>query len=99
MVQHDPAGADTQMPGTRRDLPDQDLRRGSGKAGGVVVLGNPVARVAEPIEGLGQPHRLPNRVPRRAPVSDRGLIEDAQAQHRRSLVAPDAGTTGGTLLC
>ena len=51
--QHDPARADPDALRPRRHLRDQDFRRGAGERAGVVVLGEPVARVAEPVAVFG----------------------------------------------
>jgi len=48
--QHDPAGADAQVLRHRRDLPDHDIGRGARDRGEVVMLGQPVADIAEPID-------------------------------------------------
>ena len=47
--EHYPPGADPDLLCHARDVPDHDLRRGAGYARQVVVLGQPVALVAEPV--------------------------------------------------
>ena len=47
--EHDPHGADPDPLCHARDVPDHDLRCGAGDAQQIMVLGQPVALVAEPI--------------------------------------------------
>jgi hypothetical protein len=63
-----------------RDRPDQDLRCRAGERRRGVVLGDPVAVVAERVGQLGQVHRMVQRLGGRGALGDRGLVEDAQ-QH------------------
>ena len=77
--QHDPAGADPDLRGAPGDLRNQDLGRGAGQRARVVVLGEPVARVAQPIAGLGQLEGLVDCRGGGAAVADRDLIEHAKA--------------------
>ncbi len=61
--QHHATRADPQMRGDRGDLPDHDFGCGTGDVRQIVMLGNPVALVAEPvgkprqIERIAQRHR------------------------------------------
>ena len=77
--QHDPAGADANLRRPRRNLWNQHLRRGAGQRAGVVMLGQPVAGVAQSIAGLGQLERLRDRRGRSTAVTNRNLIEHAEA--------------------
>ena len=52
--QHHPAGANAQPLGPAGDVLDHDLGRGTGQAGRVVMLGEPVAVVAQPVGKLGE---------------------------------------------
>src|SRR5207245_11605363 len=58
VLEHDAAGADSDPRGTRRDLPDQHLRARARQPGRRVMLGEPVAMVAEPVAQLGELERL-----------------------------------------
>ena len=53
--QHDAAGADADALGRRGDLPDHDVGRGACDRRQVMVLGDPVARVAEKV---GEPREI-----------------------------------------
>jgi hypothetical protein len=56
--EHDPARADPDPPGRAGDVADHDLRRGARDGGQVVVLGQPVPFVAEPVGEPGQIERV-----------------------------------------
>ena len=53
--QHHAARTHTNVPRRRRDLPDHDLGRGAGDAREVVMLGEPIALVAE---SIGEPRQI-----------------------------------------
>ena len=78
--QHDTATPDPNGVGGRGDAPDQDLGARAGERPGIVVLRHPVARVAQPFDDLGQPHRLLQSISGRPSLSDRGLVYNAQGQ-------------------
>jgi hypothetical protein len=59
---HHAAGTHPQPPGFRRDLPDHDLGGGAGNRGEVVVLGKPIARIAEPVGKLGEVEAVAQRL-------------------------------------
>jgi hypothetical protein len=63
--QHDPARADADPPGHARHVPDHHLGNRAGDARRVVVLRQPVARVAQLVGELGQVERVAERVPTR----------------------------------
>ena len=78
-----------------RDRGDEDLRGRVGEPGRGVVLGEPVAVVAEPVGGLREVEGLPDRLGRGLAFPDRGLVQDAQAEggwlvagHTKSLARP-----------
>ena len=52
--QHHAAGADAQVLGRRRDLPDHDVGRRARDVRHVVMLGDPVAGVAQPVGEAGE---------------------------------------------
>jgi hypothetical protein len=78
--QHHAAAAHPDPLGARGDRPDQDLRRGARERGRGVVLGDPVAVVAEPVGQLGEVEGAVQRLRRRRALGDRRLVEDAE-QH------------------
>jgi hypothetical protein len=77
MGKHDPAAADPQAGRTRRNLADHDLGTGTGKAGQAVMLGNPVALIAQRFGRLGQGDRFAQRVSSSPALTDRRLINNA----------------------
>ena len=56
--QHHAAGADAHVRGHGRDLTDHDLGRGAGDIGKIMMLGDPIALVAEPVGELRQIERI-----------------------------------------
>ncbi len=60
--EHDSAAADPDAAGGRRDRPDQRLGAGAGQHRATVVLGHPVAVIAERVGQPGQVDRAPQRV-------------------------------------
>ena len=80
MRQHHPRAADPDTLGGGGDGGDQDLGRRAGLAVGIMVLGHPIAVIAE---CLGMPRKFQaflDRGTRRSAGDDRGLIEDGE-QH------------------
>jgi hypothetical protein len=78
--EHDPAGADPDPLGHVRDVPDHDLRRGAGDAGQVVVLGEPVTLVAEPVGEPSQVKRVAKRPGAVRARADRRDVEDGELE-------------------
>ena len=78
--EHDAAAADPDPAGRRGDRADQDLRRRPGDEPSPMVLGDPVAVVAEPVGQPRQVDRVAQRLRRGRSLRDRGLVEDAEAQ-------------------
>jgi hypothetical protein len=78
--EHDPAGTDPDPLGHVRDVPDHDLRRGAGDAGQVVVLGEPVSLVAEPVGELSQVKRVAKRPGAVRARADRRDVEDGELE-------------------
>ena len=78
--QHHAAGADLHALGQARDAGDQHLGRRAGERLAAVMLGQPVAMIAEPVAELRQLERLAHRVGRRAALADRRLVENAETQ-------------------
>ena len=60
--QHHAAGADAHVLGHRGDLADHDVGRGACDIREVVVLGEPVARVAEPVGEARKVERIAKRL-------------------------------------
>ena len=93
--QHHAARADADPARAHRDLGDQDLGGGAREPGGGVVLGQPVAVIAEPIGGLREVEGLPDGFGRGPALTDRRLVEDTQTEdglrvvgHPMSLARP-----------
>ncbi len=79
--QHHAARADAHMRRYRRDLPDHDFGRGTGDVRQIVVLGDPIALVAEPV---GEPRQIERIAQRHRPGRGRGdgrQIEDGKRDH------------------
>jgi hypothetical protein len=85
--QHDAAAADPDPVRGGGDLGDQDLRRRAREHRRAVVLGHPVAGVAEPLRQPRQVDRVPQRIGSARALGDRRLVEDAE-QHHVSLPTP-----------
>ena len=77
--QHHAAAADADVLGRGRHLGDQDLGRRAREHRDAVVLGDPVARVAEPVGEPREVDRVLERIPAGQALGDRRLIEDAEA--------------------
>jgi hypothetical protein len=80
--QHDAAGADTDMVGTRRDMGECHRRRRTSDAGQIVMLGHPEASVAEGLDMPRQVERIAQRLTGVAPFGDRRKIENGERDHR-----------------
>ena len=76
--QHDPAGTDPDRRGAGCEVPRDDGRRCAGDRLHVVVLGDPVALVAEALRVLGEVEAVAQRDPRCRPTRDRGEVEDRE---------------------
>ena len=74
--QHHAAGADADVFRHRRDLPDHQIRRGARDGGEVVMLGEPVADIAEPIDMARQVDAVAQRRGRLGACGDDGKVED-----------------------
>jgi hypothetical protein len=73
--QHDPACADADGGSTARDMADQHRGRGAGDAWHVVVLGQPVAVIAQGLGVPGQVEHVDEGIARRAAFRDGGEVE------------------------
>src|SRR5690606_15618408 len=78
--EHHAAGANTDVARPSGHLADEDLGAGRGEAAGGVVLGEPVAPVAETVTQLGQLECLLDGLYWRAALPDRRLIEDGKGE-------------------
>ena len=74
--QHHAAGADPDVLRHRRDLPDHHVGRGARDRGEVVMLGEPVADIAEPIDMARQVDAVAQRRGRLGAGGDDGEVED-----------------------
>ena len=94
--QHHPAAAHPNPLGGRGDRAEQHLRAGAGERRGPVVLGHPVAVVAEPVGELGQVDRVPQRLRSGRALRDGGLVEHAEAQpvHQAGLRSASGSSAG-----
>src|SRR5829696_2804283 len=79
--EHHAARADADALRHGRDLPDHDLGRGARDGGQVVVLGDPVARIAEAVGELREVERVPQRLARLRTGGHEGKIEDGEREH------------------
>ncbi len=84
MGEHHPARADADVARLARHLSDEDLRAGAREGIAVVVLGQPVAVIAQRIARLGERDGLGDGVGGVAVLADRRLVEDGEA-HRRTM--------------
>src|SRR5258708_9183436 len=87
MAKHDTAGADPQMPCLGRDQGHHDLGGAAGEAWRAVVLGEPVAVIAERVDMAGEGDRLPPRLARGNTLPHRRLSEDARLPPPHNLKA------------
>ncbi len=85
--QHHAAGADAEVFGDRRDLPDHHVGRGARHGSEVVMLGEPVADIAEPIDIACQIDAVAQRGRRPGFGGNDGEVEDGKRDHGRKLIA------------
>jgi hypothetical protein len=78
--EHHATGAHTDAGRLRGHLADEDFRRGAGEAAAGMVLGEPVAVIAEAVGGARELERVVHGVRGRAAGRNRRLIEDAQKE-------------------
>ena len=78
--EHHTAAAHADGAGVGGHLAHQHFRAGAGKVGQVVVLGQPVAVVAQSFHGHRQPDGFPQGITRGAPGSDGRLVHNAESQ-------------------
>ncbi len=78
--EHDAAGADADARCGRCHVLDQDLGGRAGDAGEAVMLGQPVARVAEPVREAGQVDRVAEGLGRRGAGSNGGQVEHGERE-------------------
>ena len=76
--QHHPAGTDPDVPGHRRDLPDHQVGRGARHRGEVVMLGQPVADIAQ---AIGMARQIDAVAQRRGGFGARG--DDREVEDRK----------------
>ena len=99
--QHHAARADAHVRRHRRDLADHDFRRGAGDVRKIMVLGDPVALVAEPVGEPRQIERIAQRHRARRGRGDGRQIEDRKRDHAGtelvSTPAPRAASTRAAL--
>ena len=80
--------------GGRCDRPDHHRGRCTGDAGHVVVLGQPVAGVAQSIGMGGQIDRVPQGLPHVGTIGDRSEIENGKCGHALDMVTKVANAIG-----
>jgi hypothetical protein len=83
--QHDAARADADPRGCRGDVLDQDLGGRARDAGHAVVLGKPVAHVAELFDPPRQVDRVTERFGGRGARADRNQVEDGKRNRHWTL--------------
>ena len=74
--QHDAAGSHAHALRRYRDLPDHDVGRGARNRRKIVMLGDPIARVTEPVGDAGKIDRVAQRDGAGGTGGDRRKIED-----------------------
>ncbi len=79
--QHHAAGADADILRHRRDLPDHHVRRGARHRCEVVMLGEPVADIAEAIDVARQIDAVAQRRGGFGCCGDDGKVEDGERKH------------------
>lgn len=88
---HDATGADADLARNAGEVGGEDGGRGARDAGHVVVLGNPVAQVAETLDVAGQVERVAQRVGGRRVIGDDRKIEDGERFEVGRGHAPNSG--------
>ena len=84
--QHHAAGADADVLRHRGDLPDHQVRRGARDGSKVVMLGEPIADIAEPIDMARQIDAVAQRRGGFGAGGDDGEVEDGKRDHGDKLV-------------
>ncbi len=84
--QHHAAGADPDTAGHRGDLPDHEVGRGARHRGEVVMLGQPVADIAQRVGMARQIDAVAQRRGRPGAGGDDGEVEDRERNHGINLV-------------
>ena len=92
--QHHAAGADPDVPGHGRDLPDHQIGRGARHRGEVVMFGQPVADIAEAIGMARQIDAVAQRRGGFCPRGDDREVEDRERNHGGNLVGLVRSTKG-----
>ena len=92
--QHHPAGANPNSFGDCRDLADHDIGRRARDRRQVVVLGEPVARIAEPVGVFGKIDRVAQRLGGRRACCDGREVENGEIGHGLKLMGQVIGHHG-----
>ena len=79
--QHDAAGADADGLRAARDMGHNNGGRGAGDARHVVVFGEPIAPVAQPLGMAGKVERIGERLRGIAALRDRRQVENRKGRH------------------
>ena len=79
--QHHAAGADAHAGGDGGDLSDHDVGRGTGDRRQIVVLGHPIAHIAQAVGEPRQIERIAQRLGAGRAGRDRREIEDGERGH------------------
>ncbi|MGY3462065.1 hypothetical protein ACVWW5_007515 [Bradyrhizobium sp. LM3.4] len=79
--QHHAAGADADVLRHRRDLPDHHVGRWARDGGEVVMLGEPIADIAEPVDMTRQIDAVAQRRGGLCACCDDGEVEDRERDH------------------
>ena len=90
--QHHAARADADVRRRGRDLADHDLGRGTGDVREIVMLGDPIARVAEPVRKPREIERVAQRGRARRGGGDGRQIEDGKRDHAEALLKKSEAT-------
>ncbi len=93
--QHDPARADPEVAGRGGDLADHDLGGRARHVGQGVVLGEPVAPVAEAVDVAGERQGVVQGPRRGGLGADEGEVEDGERGHGQDLVTMIRQSEGG----
>ena len=80
--QHDAAGADADMAGPGRDMGERHGGRRAGDARQIVMLGHPIAPVAQRLDMAREVERVAQRLAGIAALDDRRQIENGKRDHR-----------------
>src|SRR5258708_33603831 len=84
--QHHAAGSDPDAAGHRGDLPDHQVGRGARDGCKIVVLGQPVADVAERVRVARKVDAVAQRRGRLGAGGDDGKVEDREWNHGNKLM-------------